>query len=120
MRKNGIKKKVRVRSASAKRKKAGSSVKKWTSTKICLYEKGQLRPKSWITISNSGMIYISRSPGVRTYWILSKISKKSWPKFKWSDRNLSFSVNATRIVFKKSGEYLKAKNNFLSIKPLMK
>lgn len=117
--KSGFKKKVRVSKAFVARKKKLSS-SKWTSVKISLYEKSELRSKSWFSISSTGMVYISRDPGSRTYWILSKMPKRSWPKFRWSDRNLSFSVNATRIVFKKTEEYLKAKTAFLLINPSSK
>lgn len=115
-RKSGAKKKVKVTKAYEKRRKQESS-SKWTSVKMNLFEKGDHRPKSWLRISRTGLVYISRSPGTRTYWVLSKIPRKQWPKFRWSDRNLSFSVNSTRVVFKKSVDYMKAKKSFEAIRP---
>lgn len=89
---------------------------KLTKSVISLYERGELRPNSWLTIGKN-MIYISRDPGGRTYWVLSKIPRNSWPNFKWSDRNQSLSINSTKIVFQKPAKYEQAKKMFFAIKP---
>ena len=116
--KSGLKKKVKV-SARYSRLMKEFANEKWTSAKISVFERGDLRPKSWLSISNSktGLVYISRSPGTRSYWALSKMKSNAWPNFRWNSKNLSLTVNSTKIVFKTEGYFKKAKAAFDKIRP---